>query len=1222
MYNQFGVVCIAALDPGSDESKARIGSPSTRSRHPPAFGLITSTSMNSNQVLLYRIIFDDRFWRDFSISSLIAADSHSPIPPLRIASHNVAGLTSPTRVHSLVHFWHTHALDIICIQETWTTPAPSNRTRSGKTENAISLWLHAATNALHIPAYNILWATTDSSSYSGNNGVAIIYRPHPNLNITSHSPSNTGRLQTVLIAWGGHNFLLANSYWPSTGPSDRSSFLTSTILPAIHNSHPILLGDFNFVPQPILDRLNPCATTSASDLATQSIFSTSLSHLSDAFRISNPTRHAFTFRRGTTQARLDRIYIPHTLAPYQAECHILYAPDGDHDAVVLNLRPVHPIAAPHSNSSNRPIPHHLPLSPTVAPHLAAWALRATTYGLTLSHSSLLSWWPCLQHSLTKYCRTLVHINNQHTHHQRTILSATQLSLDISLASLPTCTPRQMVTTLHSIAQDREIIHTIHSHSPTLYTTPSPSNATPIVHSALTNIPLPTPTPQVVVPVPAHANVMSQHHTNTPHLLPRPNPPHPSILLERPSPALTPLLHGPKPPSHIPLLLSALGQPLTSPTSIASRLNGHYAAIGAPRPTVPASQNQLLLSISEAITAGTLHPIDPFLALSAGSALITTEEVLSALQRSNPSSSQGPGCIPFTVWRTGNDCMAPLIANLFSAIGDTGTVPPDFNLGSITPILKPDCPDPSHPSAYRPITLLSTLYRLLSRILADRFATALAGTIGPEHTGFLPHRLIDDNILFSSLLPQVLATQQTTGVTFYIDISKAFDTVDREFLFRLMDSMGASHGMTNWAKILLEATYASTHTNGSSSTILEWFAGVRQGCPLSPILYLFIAQALSTWLQAQPPLGITIDGLRFVSTHHADDTQIHLQDFTPQALEALRNALTTYSQATGQEINPAKSSALIQGLPLPSPPPSLAGIPLKQEVISLGIPQSNPPPIHNSTPAHPHFTRISLRPRTYTASPIPPLPHPSWAPRFQLAHNRTASISSLPISAFGMCTLASSYSISILTYHSQFMGLPSSTPPFLSSLHRTMNLRIPQQLLTGHPSVGGFGLLPLEAHTSARHAALATTLLFHLLPNTHPTLAPQPVWIPLATSLLHHACPTLHPVQTLLSCTFASALSITQGILGHNIHQPHRIAPGILTHMASALQALGPPSHPDLTPNQLLSFLTTPTLSSNLLPTLFPINWNPPPNPPTYRLPPPSSPCKPLSQFPLSLPSST
>ena len=187
----------------------------------------------------------------------------------------------------------------------------------------------------------------------------------------------------------------------------------------------------------------------------------------------------------------------------------------------------------------------------------------------------------------------------------------------------------------------------------------------------------------------------------------------------------------------------------------------------------------------------------------------------------------------------------------------------------------------------------------------------------------------------------------------------------------------------------------------------------------------------------------------------------------------------------------------------------------------------------------------------------------------------------------MCTLASSYSISILTYHSQFMGLPSSTPPFLSSLHRTMNLRIPQQLLTGHPSVGGFGLLPLEAHTSARHAALATTLLFHLLPNTHPTLAPQPVWIPLATSLLHHACPTLHPVQTLLSCTFASALSITQGILGHNIHQPHRIAPGILTHMASALQALGPPSHPDLTPNQLLSFLTTPTLSSNLLPTVTP-----------------------------------
>jgi hypothetical protein len=75
---------------------------------------------------------------------------------------------------------------------------------------------------------------------------------------------------------------------------------------------------------------------------------------------------------------------------------------------------------------------------------------------------------------------------------------------------------------------------------------------------------------------------------------------------------------------------------------------------------------------------------------------------------------------------------------------------------------------------------------------------------------------------------------------YLDVEKAYDTVSRDFLFATMAEMGASPGMVAWARLLLCDTRASTHANGTESRTMLWHEGVRQGCPLSPLLYLFVA----------------------------------------------------------------------------------------------------------------------------------------------------------------------------------------------------------------------------------------------------------------------------------------------------------------------------------------------------------------------------------------------
>jgi hypothetical protein len=349
-----------------------------------------------------------------------------------------------------------------------------------------------------------------------------------------------------------------------------------------------------------------------------------------------------------------------------------------------------------------------------------------------------------------------------------------------------------------------------------------------------------------------------------------------------------------------------------------------------------------------------------------------------MRKTHPNSSPGPDKLPYTLWRVGNDCWAPLLAHLFTAIGSTGISPPSFNLGTITPIPKDGAPDMSSPAAYRPITLLPTLYRLLAKVLAYRYGSVMQHAIGPEQSAYLPGRLIGDNINFTSLLPQVLVVHRITGANILVDISKAYDSADRDFIFQSMTNMGASSGMVNWARILLHDTVATVHANGMESAAHLWHAGVRQGCPLSPLLYLFLAQSLASWLQAQPLLGITIAGVRYVSTHYADDTQIHLADFSPAALASLTSALNTFGDASGQRINPTKSHALLIGTPPAGPiPTTLADIPVVQHITSLGISQSNPltPPATRSSTTSMQ-TRGSLRP----PPPLHPQPTPEhWQP---------------------------------------------------------------------------------------------------------------------------------------------------------------------------------------------------------------------------------------------------
>eukprot|EP00887_Chlorella_sp_A99_P006178 scaffold3.g6178.t1 len=263
-----------------------------------------------------------------------------------------------------------------------------------------------------------------------------------------------------------------------------------------------------------------------------------------------------------------------------------------------------------------------------------------------------------------------------------------------------------------------------------------------------------------------------------------------------------------------------------------------------------------------------------------------------------------------------------------AIAHAGTLP---LFGGITILHKTG--DRSDPANYRPITLLTTDYRLYAKVLALQLNPCLSSIISRQQTAFVPGRCIGENVLLLQCLPELLRRQGRWAVVVLCDFRKAYDTLDREFLFRTMRALGVGEGFLAMVRLLLAGTRARAVVNGFVSTPAASHAGVRQGCPLAPLLYLFVAQALLRLLQAR---GVDIDVAerRLAATQYADDTEALLPSLAE--VPAFLAAMVTFGAASGQHLNPDKTVLLPIGAVPAGLPATAHGLRVVGAARALGV----------------------------------------------------------------------------------------------------------------------------------------------------------------------------------------------------------------------------------------------------------------------------------------------
>ena len=220
------------------------------------------------------------------------------------------------------------------------------------------------------------------------------------------------------------------------------------------------------------------------------------------------------------------------------------------------------------------------------------------------------------------------------------------------------------------------------------------------------------------------------------------------------------------------------------------------------------------------------------------------EVQEALQQMAPLKAPGPDGMPPLFyqhfWGTMNQEVTSTILNWLNS----SKLPHPINHTFIT--LIPKVKNPVLVSEYRPISLCNVLYKIFSKVLANRLKKFMPELITKHQSAFAKNRLISDNVLvaFETLHCMKNHNSGKTGfMAVKLDMSKAYDRMEWDYLQKLMETMGFC---TRWIELIMECVRTVSYfilVNGEPKGLINPTRGIRQGDPLSPFLFLLCSEGL-------------------------------------------------------------------------------------------------------------------------------------------------------------------------------------------------------------------------------------------------------------------------------------------------------------------------------------------------------------------------------------------
>lgn len=267
---------------------------------------------------------------------------------------------------------------------------------------------------------------------------------------------------------------------------------------------------------------------------------------------------------------------------------------------------------------------------------------------------------------------------------------------------------------------------------------------------------------------------------------------------------------------------------------------------------------------------------------------TLVETQAAVKQLKSGKAAGVCGIAAELLKGGGEAVILSLHAVLCSAWNTGVIPTDWKKGIIVPIWKgkgdrQDC------NNYRGVTLLSVPGKVLARVILGRIRQQLLAHQRPEQSGFTPKKSAIDRILALRVLCERKREFRQGLLAAYVDLRKAFDSVNRDALWRILSLRGVSPELVNLISELYSGTVSAVKCGGTISDFFPVNSGVRQGCVLAPTLFNACMDWVLGRVSESSGCGAAFGDVRISDLDFADDAVIFAE-----TLGVLTEALETLS----------------------------------------------------------------------------------------------------------------------------------------------------------------------------------------------------------------------------------------------------------------------------------------------------------------------------------------
>ena len=232
-----------------------------------------------------------------------------------------------------------------------------------------------------------------------------------------------------------------------------------------------------------------------------------------------------------------------------------------------------------------------------------------------------------------------------------------------------------------------------------------------------------------------------------------------------------------------------------------------------------------------------------------------EEVWNALKQMHPTKAPGSDGMSPIFFKHYWNIVGPEVVKCVLSSLNSGRMPCGLNETYIC--LIPKVKSPQKMTDFRPISLCNVVYKLISKVLANRLKGVLDAVIDESQSAFVPGRLITDNVIVAFETMHCI-DQRKKGkealMAVKLDMSKAYDRVEWVYLEAMMRKMGFHERWISLIMMCVTMVSYSVLINGEPKGKITPSRGLRQGDPISPYLFLLCAEGLSAMFKKEEREG--------------------------------------------------------------------------------------------------------------------------------------------------------------------------------------------------------------------------------------------------------------------------------------------------------------------------------------------------------------------------------